>query len=84
MSEPTASNESMGFDRTFDNLTGYLYVLLTSHENQDITRRRRKMYLERLFHGTVDIVFARSFAKQNVYRECTTRDSKVRRIIEET
>ncbi len=66
--------------QTLHHLTGDLNILLASHEHQDITRWKRKMYLQYLLDRTVDIVFTGRFGMENLHRECTARDGESGRI----
>ena len=61
---------------TLDDLAGHFDVLLSGHEDEDVTRRKREMDLQDLLDGAVDIVLARRLRVEDLDRESTTRDGE--------
>lgn len=53
-------------------LTGYLDVLLSSHEHEDIAWWQRQMDLQNLLYGTIHVVFTRRFGVEHFNREGTS------------
>ena len=61
---------------TLNDLTSDLYILLASHEHQDIARWKREVDLKNLFHRAVYIVFARRFGMEGLDRKRPTGNGK--------
>lgn len=60
---------------TLYDLTSDFDVFLTSHENQDVARRKREVDLQDLFYSTVYIIFTRRLRMKHLHRERSTRNS---------
>ena len=61
---------------TLNDLAGHFDILLSGHEDEDVTRRKREMYLQDLLDGAVDIVLARRLRVEDLDRESSPRDSE--------
>ena len=61
---------------TLDDLAGHFDVLLSGHEDEDVTRRQREMDLQDLLDSAVDIVLARRLRVEDLDRESSPRDSE--------
>ena len=66
--------------RTLDDLTSDFDVLLSSHEDEDITRRKRQVDLQHLFDGTVDVVLTWRLGVEDLDRERPARDGERGRV----
>ena len=65
---------------TLDDLAGHFDVLLSGHEDEDVTRREREMDLQDLLDGAVDIVLARRLRVEDLDRERPARDGERGRV----
>ena len=65
---------------TLNDLAGHFDILLSGHEDEDVTRRKREMDLQDLLDGAVDIVLARRLRVEDLDREGTSGDREARRV----
>lgn len=59
---------------TLDDGTRGLDVLLTGHEDENVTSRLGQVDLQYLLDGTIHIIFAGGFRVEDFYGECTPWD----------
>lgn len=69
-----------GIHNTLHNLTCDFDVFLASHKDQNVTWWQSKMNLKDLFHGAIDIIFARGFRVEDFNGEGSSWNCVGRRI----
>jgi hypothetical protein len=66
---------------TVDDIASRFDIFLSSHKDENVTRRMRDVDLEGLLDCRIDVIFARSFAEQDIDGESSTGNGETRCIV---